>query len=80
LLKGGGVETGADAVGLDDEVVLGPVEVDLVAGHRVVDERRRQTELRDEGKEAFLEFAARGLRAGCEGLQRLREGSGTAAG
>ena len=71
---------GGGAVGLDDESVGGPVEVDFVALDPVVHQRSRQAELRDEGKEPFLELASRDLRAVFQARERLKKGSGTAAG
>lgn len=47
-----------EAVGLHDQAVLWPVEVDLVAGELHVAARERETGRRDELEEAVLELAA----------------------
>jgi hypothetical protein len=76
----GGGEVGRGAVGLDDEVVVGPVEVDLVAGDGRVDLEPLQLVPGHQRQESFFEFAARDLGPAFQGRQRFEQGSGTAAG
>src|SRR4051794_41865037 len=52
------------AVGLHDELAVGPEEVDRVAEQRDVHQRARQVEAGDEGEEDVLRLAAGGLGAG----------------
>ena len=79
-LEGQGGEVGGGAVGLGDEAVVGPEEVDLEPRCRGVHARPRQAELRDEGEEADLQLAAGRVGAGGgQGLDGVAQAAGAGA-
>ena len=61
FFEGGAVAVGLPAVGLDDELVLGPEEVDAVGANPALGERIRQACLFEGGEEDVLQLRLRRL-------------------